>query len=74
MRKTTLYLPDDLKGSIQRLARAEGCSEAELVRRALTRMVESSERPRPRVPLSSKGLGDPTVALRVDELLDGFGR
>ena len=35
MRRTTLYLPDDLKEALQRTAAAEGRSEAEVVRSAL---------------------------------------
>jgi predicted DNA-binding protein len=35
MVKTTLYLPEDLKSSVERLAREEGRSEAELFREAV---------------------------------------
>lgn len=70
----TLYLPDDLTASIERRASAEGCSQSEWIRRALAVQVERSERPRPRIPLSHKGLGDSTVALSSDDLLEGFGQ
>ena len=33
--KTTLYLPDELKRALERVAAERGCSEAELVREAL---------------------------------------
>lgn len=37
--------------------------------------VRESRKPRPRIPLTGEGLGDPTAALRVDDLLrQGFGR
>lgn len=37
--------------------------------------VPSICKPKPRVPLTGKDLGDPAAALRVDELLaEGFGR
>ena len=62
MVKTTLYLPESLKESLERRAAEEGLSEAALIRRALRREVGDSTPPRPRIPLVSKGLGDPTVA------------
>jgi Arc/MetJ-type ribon-helix-helix transcriptional regulator len=74
MRKTTLYLSDELKTSIERLAEDEGLSEAEVIRGALRDAVARATRPRPRIPLVATGLGDPTIAARADELLDGFGR
>ena len=73
MHKTTLYLPDELKAALQRYARQRGTSEAEVVREALAKLIDSGSRPRPRVPLTDQGLGDPTVAERTDELLEGFG-
>ncbi len=73
MKKTTVYLPDDLKATLERVALAEGRSEAELIRAALHDKVAALSRPRPRVPLWPNGFGDPKVAERVDELLDGFG-
>lgn len=74
MRKTTVYLPDSLKRSLERLAQEEGCSEAELIREALQEAVAARRSPAPTIPLNEKGLGDPTAAERVDELLAGFGR
>ncbi len=73
MKKTTIYLPDDLKAAVERLAAAEGQSEAELIRSALRDRVAAGSSARPTVPLSSEGFGDPTFAERVDELLAGFG-
>ena len=73
MRKTTVYLPDDLKAALERLAESEQRSEAEIVREALRSAVADRGFPSPRIPLSTKGLGDPAIAERADELLDGFG-
>lgn len=73
MKKTTLYLPDALKTALERYAAERGSSEADVVREALSRLVESAERPRPRIPLTGQGLGDPAVAERADELMAGFG-
>ena len=74
MEKTTVYLPEDLKAALARVAREEGRSEAEVLREALRARVGARSGARPRVPLTGAGLGDPTVAERADELLDGFGR
>lgn len=71
MKKTTVYIGDELKASLERVAAAEGCSEAELIRRGILEVTEKSTRPKPRLgPFSS---GDPTLAERVDEELEGFG-
>ena len=75
MVKTTLYLPEALKASLERLAREEGRSEAELFREAVSELVAARRRARPRLPLFPRGLGDANLAERVDELLaEGFGR
>jgi hypothetical protein len=72
MKKTTLYLPEDLKAQIERLAAATQRSEAEVIRTALALYVEES-RPEPRFGLFSSGR--PDLAERTDEILaDGFGR
>lgn len=74
MRKTTVYLPDDLKAALERAAEAEQRSEAEIIRDALGAALAELTPPRPRVPVASVGLGDPMIAERADELLEGFGR
>jgi len=71
MKKTTVYLPDDLKDSLERAAVVQGRSEAELIREAVRELVRQLEPPRPRLPLFSSG--DATLAQRVDEELRGFG-
>lgn len=74
MKKTTLYLPDDLKQKIEAVARRERRSEADVIRDAIATVVNGKSAPAPRIPLTTKGFGDPTIAERVDELLDEFGR
>lgn len=64
--KTTIYLPDDLRVSVKAEAKRRGCSEAQVIRDAISRAVE---RPRPTAGILD---GEP-IADRVDELLDGFG-
>lgn len=73
MRKTTLYLPDELKAALERVAFALGQSEADLIREALREKIAAVTSVVPTVPLSASGLGDPTIAERADELLAGFG-
>jgi len=71
MQKTTIYLPEELKGKLARLASTRGISEAQLIRDALSKMAESETVPQPRIPLFASG--DATLAERVDEALEGFG-
>ena len=73
MRKTTLYLPDELKESLEEMAQEQDRSEAEIIRQAIATAVASRKRPKPRLPLV-KGLGDPLASERVEDLLEGFGR
>jgi Ribbon-helix-helix protein, copG family len=71
MRKTTIYLPDDLKRRLTKTAQRRGEPEAELIRAAIERLLADEARPRPTLPLFHSG--DPTLAERVDEALAGFG-
>jgi hypothetical protein len=72
MRRTTIYLPDELKAALERTATAEGRSEAEIVRSALASATAVHAYPRPRLPLFDSS--DQTLAERVDEeLARGFG-
>jgi hypothetical protein len=70
MQKTTLYLPEDLKRELERVAGAHACSEAEVIREALRAFVADA-RPAPRLPLFASG--QPGLAARADDLLAGFG-
>jgi hypothetical protein len=72
MRKTTVYLPDELKAALRRLARRRGSSEAELLRQAVAQLTEEAESPAPKLPLfRARG---PSIAESVDDALKvGFG-
>lgn len=74
MVKTTVYLPEELKSALKRVATESERSEAEMIRDAIRSAVEIRERPRPRIPLTGQGLGDSTAAERAEDLLEGFGR
>jgi hypothetical protein len=69
--KTTVYLPDDLKQALTRLASASGRSEADVIREAIAALARASERPRPRGGLFASG--DPSLAEHAEEALAGFG-
>jgi hypothetical protein len=72
MKRTTIYLPDDLKAALERTAASEGKSEAEIVRSAIAAATAERGHPEPRIPLFDSG--DPTLSERVDEeLATGFG-
>lgn len=73
MKKTTVYLSDRLKTSLEALAEATGRPEAEIIRDAIARAIDRSSPPKPRLPLSSRGLGDPRAAEKVEDHLRGFG-
>jgi Ribbon-helix-helix protein, copG family len=73
MIKTTVYLPDELKRDLERVATQSGRSEADLIREGIATVIGTQAAPRPRIPLFESG--DPTLAERVDELLaEGFGQ
>jgi hypothetical protein len=72
MKKTTIYLPDALKQQVEATASEKKLSEADVIREAVSEYVTKPAKPR--VPLTGRPLGDPTIAERVDELLDGFGK
>lgn len=67
-RKTTIYLPDELKQAVEREARHRGSSEAEVIRQAVAMAVAAP------APIPTPGFldGEPFAA-RAEELLDGFG-
>ncbi len=71
MTKTTVYLPEDLKHAVSRIAAASGRSEAEVIREAIRTLVRRSDRPRPRGGLFASG--DPSLSERTEEALAGFG-
>ncbi len=71
MKKTTLYLPDDLKAKLERLASETGRSEADIIREGVRIAVDRSTPPLPHFGIFDSG--DPDFASKVDELLKGFG-
>jgi hypothetical protein len=74
MDKTSVYLSEADRERLQRLARLEGVSQAELIRRAISRYVPSA-RPdrRLRLTASFDGPGDSVAAIPEEELLRDLG-
>jgi hypothetical protein len=48
MKKTTVYIPDELAETMRSAARRTGTSEASLIREAIAAYVAAIERPRPK--------------------------
>ncbi|HEY5880702.1 MAG TPA: CopG family transcriptional regulator [Nakamurella sp.] len=69
MVKTTIYLPDDLKEAIVRVARQRGMSEAEVIRESLRETV-GRRRVKPQGGLFASGS---PIAREADRHLAGFG-
>ena len=73
-KKTTIYLPPGLKRDVERVAKNERRTEADVIRDAVESSIAERRQPEPRIPLVPYGLGAPDIAERAEELLDGFGR
>jgi Arc/MetJ-type ribon-helix-helix transcriptional regulator len=72
MEKTTIYLPAELKRSIEEVAAERGCSEADVIREAIASVTRRRRRPRPKLPLF-RSKTSPTLAENIDKALRGFG-
>jgi hypothetical protein len=71
MRKTTVYLPEDLDLRAEAEAEALGVSKAELIRRGLIALLDASDRPKRSGPLPVFDSGRPRTAAELDDdLLD----
>lgn len=69
MKQTTVYLPEELKHQLKMTAERENRTEASIVREALEDAFARRD-VRPTAPLFEEGWGDPTLAERVDEILE----
>jgi hypothetical protein len=71
MERTTVYLTEAQKRALERAAQLTGRSEAELIREGVEAVTRRHQAAEPILPLF--GSGQPDIAERVDEALDGFG-
>jgi hypothetical protein len=72
MRKTTVYLPEDLKRRLEQAASENGLSEAEVIRAALDVYTLPQATPRPRLPLFEPG--EVAVITDWESALERFGQ
>jgi hypothetical protein len=71
--KTTVYLDRDDYRRLRQLAKVRGTTAAHLVREAVALYARQGAAPlRPR-SIGAGRSGDPTLAARAEELLDGLG-
>jgi hypothetical protein len=73
MRKTSLYLPEELVVRLRRIAEAEGRSQAEVLRDAIVRYPAPAPKRHFRLARSGKALGRSVAGIPEEELLKGFG-
>ena len=71
MERTTVYLTERQKRALERSAKAEGRSEADLIREGVDIVTSRLQAAEPRLPLFESG--QPELAERADEELAGFG-
>ncbi len=75
VKRTTIYLPDYLKAMLEATARAEGRTEADVIREALDDSLQRRLPRNPRLPLTEPTGETSNWAERVDDLLmEGSGR
>ena len=74
MRKTSVYLDDELAERLVRLAQAEGRSQAEIIREAIA-IYEPAPSSNRDFALSGcvTGAGDSVADVDIDALMSGFG-
>jgi len=71
MKRTTVYLTDDLRSAVKRVARSEGVSEASVIRDAIAGYTAARARPRPRLGIFDSG--KPWLSEDTEAALEGFG-
>jgi predicted DNA-binding protein len=74
MKKTSVYLGEDEVERLERLARQEGVSQAEVIRRAINSYTPRTTRDRDfALARVGRGPGGSVADVPEDELLEGFG-
>jgi Arc/MetJ-type ribon-helix-helix transcriptional regulator len=72
VKRTTVYLPEEMKSAIEHEAVRRGVTEAEVIRSAVEAALKVSPKRRRIEPAIPEGVGE-DLAGRVDELLNGLG-
>lgn len=71
MKKTTVYLPEDLEVRLDAESSATGISKAELIRRGVAMLLENAERPKRTQRLPVFDSGRPLTPEAMDDTLYG---
>jgi Arc/MetJ-type ribon-helix-helix transcriptional regulator len=71
MKKSSVYLDDELRADVARVARLTGRSQSDLIRDGLRLVVQQNTEPRPRLTVSFHGGG---LRERMDGLMEDFGQ
>jgi hypothetical protein len=71
LKKTSIYLEEDLDARRARRAAEEGITKAEFIRRTLAGAVQRPARPKPSIGLFRSGLGD--LSANDERYLEGSG-
>jgi hypothetical protein len=70
MLKTSIYLDEQRKADLERVAALTGRSQADLIREGIDQVIHDHLRTRPKMKGRLRQHG---LTRRVDELMDGFG-
>jgi hypothetical protein len=73
LKKTSIYLDEELDHGLARKAAEEGITKAELIRRSLEGVVHKPKRPRPKSIGIIKGSVPHDLARNAEKYMDGFG-
>jgi hypothetical protein len=72
LKKTSIYLDEELDQGLARKAAEEGITKAELIRRSLEGVIAKPRRPKPKGIGIIKG-GPPDLSVNTEKYMDGFG-
>jgi hypothetical protein len=70
MMKTSIYLDEQRKADLERVATLTGRSQADLIREGIDQVIHDHLRTRPKMKGRLRQHG---LTQRVDDLMDGFG-
>ena len=73
LKKTSIYLDEELDQGLARKAAEEGITKAEYIRRTLDASVHRSKRPKPKAIGLIKGPVPPDIAENAEQYMDVFG-
>ena len=72
VKRTTIYLPDEMKAAVEREAARRGVTEAEVILDSVETSLATSEQPKPQLPVFPDGLGE-DIAGQTEKILESYG-